>query len=233
MLSDRPCVRDCTRQSGRYAAHEGAAAADVFGDEKRLALQLETVCVERLAKEPVSVHVQQVSWRRINGTREDVKQQSLRLAIHRPNIHTTSIAVANDGVQEMKAVRQKRWIPMRVLVEGRIDHRHRRDCSALRIHRNYALPAATQKNGLSCTPRGTADVVHGLDDFYGSAGGGNLPERSVGEEANPAIVRGPERILAVLGSGELPRVHLIQRSQPEHGSGARHRRTEHQRMAVG
>ena len=64
-------------------AHEGGAAADVVGDEKRLAFQLETVCVKCLAEEPVSVHEQHVSWLRIHGARQDVKQTLLRFAIQR------------------------------------------------------------------------------------------------------------------------------------------------------
>ena len=93
---------------------------------------------------------------------------------------------------------------MRVLLEGRIDNRDRRECSARRVHRHDPADSARQENGVSCTPRGTAEVVDGLvDDFHGSAGGGNLLQRPVGEEANPAAVRRPERILGVLGSGQL------------------------------
>ena len=134
VLGELGSVSDGTGQRGRHGARVGRAAADVVGDEKWLAFQLETVCVKCLTEEPVSVHEQHVSWMRIHGARQDGNQTLLGLAIQRSQVHTASITAAKDRVQEMMAVWQKRRISMRVLLEGCIDNRDRRQGPARRVH---------------------------------------------------------------------------------------------------
>ena len=133
MLSDRcwaigrayamvPVQRGRTR-----ALMKERVAADVFGDEERLAFQLEALCVKRLAQQPVSIHKQQIPWRRIDWRSCRRRIRAFGLAIQRPGIHTTLIRLRPMIEQEVMAVGQKRWISMRVLLAGCIDDRHRRE----------------------------------------------------------------------------------------------------------
>src|SRR5262249_45350647 len=71
------------------------------------------------------------------------------------------------------------------------------------------------------------------DDLHRTPGDGNLLHASVGEETNPAAVRGPEWILAILRSVELTRDHVVHGSQPQHGFGAWCLRAENQGTAIG
>ena len=106
---------------------------------------------------------------------------------------------------------------MRVLLEGCIDDRDRREFPPAAFTRHDSAGSARQENGVSCPPRGAAEVVDGLLMTWTAPPAAGISSAPVGEEADPAAVRRPEWILGAFGSGQLARVHVIHRSQPEHG----------------
>ena len=58
VLGNGARVCDGSSSGGRDGAHEGAVTANVFCDDERLALELEALCVKRLAQQRISINKQ-------------------------------------------------------------------------------------------------------------------------------------------------------------------------------
>ena len=125
----------------------------------------------------------------------------------------------------MMAVRQERWIAMRVLLEGRIDNRDRRDVfrpprSSTRSPHSACMRMVSR--GPHVAPRKSLMVLLMTSTVPPAAGtlfsvpSAKKPIQRLSGDQNGSWASSVPASCA--------RVHMILRSKPEHGSGARRSR---------
>src|SRR4030095_10645591 len=115
-----------------------------------------------------------------------------------------------------------------------IELRHWGGCTTGRVNRHDWYRPAREQDASLRGPGAASEIGRGLrKHLHGSASGQGLLQLSIGEERDPATVRGPHRILRIVGSGQLVSLHTIQRAHPQRWFTALRFRAENEELAVG
>src|SRR5207253_1660482 len=206
------------RRSREDAAAEPLVHENVRDERDRLALHREAIRVELLRDESAFADVEEVP-RRINDVRGDADDELRVFRIERPDANlgvatASGPAAVPDEVEKVPAVRKEVRISMR-RVHRSVDRRFR-DFSAFGGHPvDRSARARREENDSLPVPGPTPAFRTGRQREDRTAVDVDLLEEAVREEPDVPSIRGPERSLRTLRSGERMRARLRELSHPE------------------